>query len=138
MEEGNKENKLEVTLNTDIKYFLREEKHVDGRVAGFLNILYKVGKIKTLGDISKLEDIDVFLVNQFSEISLKRLNGLLNKYKISVLEVDMKKKNLADYRRKVDLERKIITEKEGLEKGLVPSIVGGGSFDYRPNRYFSR
>ncbi len=129
--EMKKGSKLEVTLDTDIQDFLRTEEHIDGRVVGFLNILYKVGKVKTIGDVPKLKDIDVFLVNQFSEISLKRLNRLLKKYNIPSLKVDMKEKTIADYRRRIDLERKKIMEKEGLENDYVLSIIG---FDYAPSK----
>lgn len=137
MEPNEKGSKLEINIDTDIQDFLREENHIDGRVVGFLNILHRVGKIKTLGDVHKLRDIDVFLVKQFSELSLKRLNKILNKYGIDSLNVDMDKKYTADYRRRIDLERKRIKEKEGLGERYVPTIAEGGSFDYALNQYFS-
>ncbi len=137
MESKEKGSKLEVTIDTDVQDFLREENHIDGRVVGFLNILYRVGKLKTLDDVSKLRDVDVFIVNRFAEGSLRRLNKMLKKYNIPTLEVNMNNKFIADYRRRIDLERKRIGEKESLGERYVPTISGGGSFDYALNQYFS-
>lgn len=138
MESKEKGSKLEVTIDTDVQDFLREEDRVDGRVVGFLNILYQLGKVKTLGDVSKLRDVDVFIVKRFAEGSLRRLNKMLKKYDIPALKVNMENKFFADYRRRIDLERKRIKEKEGLGEKYVPTIAGGGSFDYALNQYFSQ
>lgn len=135
MENTKTKNGLEITLDTDVRDLLRTEGHIDGRVTGFLKMLYKVGKIKTLGDVPKLNDIDVFLVNQFSEISLKRLNRLLNKYNVSPLNIDMEKKTIADYRRRADLERKKILEERGMPNEYRLSIIG---FDYAPEKCIFR
>lgn len=135
MENTKTKNGLEITLDTNVQDLLRTEEHIDGRVTGFLNILYKVGKIKTLGDVPKLNDIDVFLVNQFSEISLKRLNRLLHKYSIPPLKTDMDKKTMASYRRRVDMERKRIVEERGMPNEYRLSIIG---FDYAPHRCIFR
>jgi hypothetical protein len=134
MEGREKKSKLEATLETDVQDFLRTEERMDGRVTGFLNILYKVGKIKTLGDVPKLRDIDVFMVDQFSGVSLKKLNRLLNKYNIPPLKADMKKKNIMDYKRRADLERKRIVEEKGMENEYVLAVTGRGSFKYHPKK----
>lgn len=114
MERRKKESSLEVTLETDVLDFLRTEGHIDGRVVGFLYVLYAVGKINTLGDVPKLRDIDVFMIDQFSGLSLKRLNKVLKRYHIPSLNVDMDKKTKTDYRRQVDFERKKLTRELGV------------------------
>lgn len=116
MEKAEKESKLEITVNTNIRDFLRKEYYIDGRVAGFLYVLYEVGKIKNLGDVSKLRDVDVFMIDQFSELSLFRLNNLLKRYNVSSLNVDMDKKTEACYRRRVDFERKKLARELGVHE----------------------
>jgi len=116
MNQCKKESKLEMSVNTDIQDLLRKEHHVDGRVAGFLYVLYEVGKIKTIGDVPKLKDSDVFMIDQFSELSLKRLNKLLKRYHIPSLNVDMDKKTKACYKRQADFERKKLTRELGVNE----------------------
>ena len=125
---------LEINLETDILNFLRRDGEMDGRIVGFLNILYRVGKIKTLGDIAKLNDTDVFLVDQFGEGSLIKLNRLLKRYSIPALKINMDNKHLTNYRRKTDLERKIIIEGSGMKNEYVLSVAENGSFQYHPNK----
>lgn len=125
---------LEVKLETDVQDLFRIPERIDGRVLGFLTILYKAGVVKTLMDVTSLRDEQVYMVDGFGEESLRRLNGFLTKYGLPQLKTDMTKKELALYRRLADLETRRVTDKLGREPGYRLSVVG--DFDYSPEKFY--